>query len=152
MIRYFLFVALSVLVTFSCRQKWSEEQKVQFAKECEEGRTLSKLDFFFHGFSQQQMDSIRVMQVCPNTTDTVTFHLSTAISSDGGYDAALEKSADKNCFYIVVIDSVTVYTISNLKSKMHPTFAMFEENYDCRLAQYELNGVMKEDSRIEIVK
>ncbi len=117
------------MVVFGCGG-WSEDEKKKFQTKCEESSSFFEFESIdFYGFNKNEIDTIKILELGPTVTnDTIkiytdslqqnTYNISPSIKLKVGYT------------YHFYIGSLK-YIVSDLHMGMHPTFTMFNENYEC---------------------
>lgn len=127
-LKFFVIIALSALVVFGCG--WSEDEKKEFQAKCAEGVSFFEFNSIdLYGFNKNEIDTIKMVELdSSSASDTIEIY--TDSLGRNNYHISPSVKLKFGCTYHFYIDSVK-HVVSDIEMVMHPTFTMFEENYEC---------------------
>lgn len=127
------------LLTIIISCGWSEAEKDKFTKECRE-TSFTENYIYFEGFNFNYLDSIKVVESMQGELLNTIYIIPEKKRNKLEYSTNTPIIFNIKSTYTFYIDNDDPYVLKNMKMIVNPNFTMTQENYECILGEYEIDG------------
>lgn len=137
------------MIIISCG--WSEAEKDKFTKECRE-TSFTENYIHFEGFNFNYLDSIKVVESMQGELLNTIYLIPEKKRNKLEYSTNTPIIFNIKSTYTFYIDNDDPYVLKNMKMIVNPNFTMTQENYECILGEYEIDGNTILNLKITFIK
>ncbi len=144
-----IFFFLMIIFMAGCHnfRSWTDEERKDFRLKCQQTDTFNNYSFYLAGFEFDEIDTIIVKEYKDTVfIDSFRIFPSNSQSPDEKrrkiFVASISNTLNIKHRYQFIISGQKPYELSNMKMTMWPTYSQDQECYDCRMADYTIDGVI----------
>ena len=157
-----LFIKLLFGITFftfcSCFDHWTEAQKRDFEKSCNETDTVKNMYVQFRGFELNELDTVfvkeyRGAQLLDSFQIKVEPPFDPWHRENKVYFAMIEKTVRIENKYLFIVRGQQPYVLDNMKMIMWAQYTMSSEGWGCQMGNYTIDSTrFKDNATPEFIK